>query len=268
MQALAFLTQHDKLPAVAGALQAIGFETTLATGVDTDTLGTFTGECARQGSQLDAALRKAKLACELSNTRFGLGSEGSFGPDPYMGVTAWGIEVLALWDCEKNYAVHTLLQGPDTNFAHQMVDSWQQAQVFTSSAGFPEHGVIVGKPGQSCFDKTLTHWQALEDRVMQGLVSGPVWLETDMRAHRNPSRMAMIAKTADALAQRMATPCPACSLGGFGAQGLLAGALCSNCQQPTQSAKAQILACNACHITQEVPIRTHVPPERCQFCNP
>ena len=239
-----------------------------SSGIDTDTLGTFTGEQPRKGSQLDAAMTKAKLGCELNQTRYGLGSEGSFGPDPYMGVSAWGIEMLALWDSEKNYGVHAMVQGPQTNFAHETVASWQQAEAFAKTAGFPLHGVIVGKPGQEVFHKTLQSWPALQESVTQGLARGPVWLETDMRAHRNPSRMAMIAKTAQALAERLAKACPACGLPGFGPQAMVPGALCSTCQQPTQSARAQVLACNCCNFTQEEPIRSHVSADRCQFCNP
>lgn len=268
MPALAFLTQHEKLPAVAGAFASVGFELVLAKGVDTDTLGTFTGEQARQGTQLDAALAKAKLGAELSGVRYGLGSEGSFGPDPYMGVTAWGIEILALWDQERQYSVHAMVQGPETNFSHVLAQSWPIAKDFAQNAGFPQHGVIVGKPGQAWFDKNATDWPTLQERIIKGLESGPVWLETDMRAHRNPMRMAMIAKVGEALAKRMGKTCPACALPGFGPQRLIAGALCERCQQPTQSARAQLLACNSCDFSQEESIRTHVPADRCQFCNP
>jgi len=38
---------------------------------------------------METALKKAKLACELTGSDFGLGSEGSFGPHPQIHLLPW-----------------------------------------------------------------------------------------------------------------------------------------------------------------------------------
>ena len=45
---------------------------------------------------------------------------------------------------------------------------------------------------------------------------GRVWLETDMRAHCNPTRMRSIRPLGLSLVRRLRTPCPACGSPGWG----------------------------------------------------
>ncbi len=193
MNRLALLTQHDKARAIGPALERADFSLVTVHGFDTDILGTFTGETARRGNQLDAATAKARKACELSGQRYGLGSEGSFGPDPYAGITSWALELLVWWDAEEGRAVQALVQGGATNYAQCTVSNWQEAQAFASMVQFPSHGIIVGKPGEAYFSKDVDDPQELQARVKEGLAIGSLWLETNMRAHRNPTRMAIIA---------------------------------------------------------------------------
>ncbi len=266
---LALLTQHGKLEAVRVPLAAAGFAVFLQGGFDTDTLGTFTGEVSRRGSQLDAALAKARKAAELSGARFGLGSEGSFGPDPHIGMSPWACEVLAWWDAELGYAVHAMEQGLQTNFSQTRAQSIEGARAFASEAGFSSHGVIVGRPGDPHFDKDVPpHSDAFDDAVAQALRNGPVWLESDMRAHRNPTRMAMIARCADRLAGQLRCTCPACSSPGFGPKAPLRGARCERCSLPTSAIRARLLGCGRCGHEREEILRASVPASQCDYCNP
>ncbi|QOZ84234.1 MULTISPECIES: hypothetical protein [Chromobacterium] len=73
----ALLTRHGKHAAIAPKLDGIGWGLTLVDSFDTDSLGTFTGEVPRAGSQRDAALAKAKLACEFSGLRYGIGAKAA-----------------------------------------------------------------------------------------------------------------------------------------------------------------------------------------------
>ncbi|VEB44225.1 Uncharacterized protein conserved in bacteria [Chromobacterium violaceum] len=98
----ALLTRHGKHAAIAPALAGIGWDLALVDSFDTDSLGAFTGETPRAGSQLDAALAKARLACELSGLRYGIGSEGSFGGDPWLGRCGWATELLLCWTPSAN----------------------------------------------------------------------------------------------------------------------------------------------------------------------
>lgn len=268
MTRIALLTQHDKQNAVQAPLAAAGYVVHTISNVDTDTLGTFTGETARKGTQLDAALAKAQMATRLSGERYGLGSEGSFGPDPHIGLTGWGQEVLAWWDAHDEHVVYAAVQGPDTNYEQTAAATWADAQSFAQSVGFADHGVIVGKPGQPFFIKDCGDWVGLEQQVRAGLKQGPVWLETDMRAHRNPTRMAMIRRCAEQLADLLQSHCPACHSTGFGEVLPIYGATCEACGAATAALKGKKTRCTVCGFTEHETIRSTVPPARCEHCNP
>lgn len=268
MQALALLTCHGKEAAVAGPMRTAGFAVFTVSGFNTDALGTFTGEVPRQGSMLDAAVRKARLASELGGCRFGLGSEGSFGGDPWLGISGWARELIVWYDAEQNRDVAAFVQGPETNFARRTVASLDEALEFADDVGFPEHGVIVGQPGETAFEKDFGDLHDLREHLHKVLQSGPVELSTDMRAHRNPTRMAMIRRCGEELAKRLATPCPECGVIGFGAVAAVPGAVCTGCSLPTRHTRAELLRCDVCHYQVERPVRAAVPPERCEHCNP
>jgi hypothetical protein len=268
MKNIALLTQHGKEDAVKLPLQQAGFAVHTVSGFDTDTLGTFTGETARAGSQVDAATTKARLATEISGERYGLGSEGSFGPDPYIGLSGWGREVLVWWDVQDQRAVFALAQGAATNYAQTTISDWGQAQAFAREAGYPAHGVVVGKPGSAVFSKDCKDWPDLEQTVRFGLEKGPVWLETDMRAHRNPMRRAMIAQCAQELSRLLQCACPSCSTLGFGEDTPLNGAICESCGGVTSAVRARKTRCNVCGHTATVVLQATVAASRCERCNP
>ncbi len=83
---VALLTQHGKERVIAPVLEpGLGCSIELVTGFDTDQFGTFTRETPRNGTQLEAARRKARKGMELARASQGIASEGSFGPDPHRG---------------------------------------------------------------------------------------------------------------------------------------------------------------------------------------
>ncbi|OHX11248.1 hypothetical protein BI347_16235 [Chromobacterium sphagni] len=264
----ALLTRHGKHAAIAPALAGIGWDLTLVDSFDTDSLGTFTGEVARACSHRDAALTKAKLACELSGLRYGIGSEGSFGADPWLGSCGWATELLLCWDAERQYAVEAWMRGPETNFRHWTLHDLATLPDIMLQAGFPTHGLIVGRPGEAAFHKALTDEAALRAHLARHLAGGPLHLECDMRAHRNPTRMAMIARASAALAERLASVCPGCGASGFGEIAPLAGAPCQDCGAPTRQACVRRWQCPCCQATREQPLRAVASPQYCDYCNP
>lgn len=76
-ESISLLTKHHK-EKVIGPLFSKTLKADLITidSYDTDQLGTFTREISRQGSQLDAARRKAEIGMEIGRTKYGIGSEG------------------------------------------------------------------------------------------------------------------------------------------------------------------------------------------------
>jgi hypothetical protein len=76
-------TMHGKEAAVAPVLLArLGLVVTTAANLDTDALGTFTGEIPRAGTIREAAISKARLGMTATGLPIGIASEGSYGPHP------------------------------------------------------------------------------------------------------------------------------------------------------------------------------------------
>lgn len=73
-------------------------------GFDTDSLGTFTREVPREGSQLEAAREKARAGIDRSGLPFGLGSEGAFGPGP-LGLSSVNLELVVLLDTRRGIEI-------------------------------------------------------------------------------------------------------------------------------------------------------------------
>ena len=66
-------------PGLGGVLQRID-------DFDTDTLGSFTRETPRAGTQIEAARKKARIGMARTGLRCGLGSKDAFGADPFAGL--------------------------------------------------------------------------------------------------------------------------------------------------------------------------------------
>lgn len=71
-------TRHGKLELIAPALARVGYALR-AVDVDTDALGTFSGEVPRPGPPRDVAVAKARLAMDASGVKVGVASEGTVG---------------------------------------------------------------------------------------------------------------------------------------------------------------------------------------------
>jgi hypothetical protein len=268
-QSIVFLTCHRKEDAVSAALKQNGFELTTYDAFNTDTLGTFSDETQRQLSQMDTALKKAQLACELTGIQFGLGSEGSFGPHPQVHLLPWNQEVLTFWDANQQHAIYAIHGTTETNFAAQKVSSIEEAMQFAKQAAFPSHALILGSYKDAYFQKGIQDENELRRQLTLAFQSDPsVWLETDMRAHMNPTRMKAIEQTAQKLQALLKSQCPSCRLPGYGLSKYIPGALCMTCGHASQRPKAEQWQCAKCHYTEEKPLNSHVSAAHCDICNP
>jgi heme-degrading monooxygenase HmoA len=161
-----------------------------------------------------------------------------------------------------------------TNFAHLTVKDWEEAKCFAESAGFPEHFLIV-RPGDEHhpdFRKGLSDWDSLQDAVNWALASSTAhqaFIETDMRAFANPTRMQNIRRAAEALAQKLQSLCPACGAPGFAKSGVIRGLPCEDCGQSTEEVKADIHRCVRCDYQSVVDREIgFAAPRYCGYCNP
>lgn len=269
---VALLTQHGKERVLAPALQhGVGAFVELARGFDTDALGTFTREVPRLQSQLETARRKATIAMDLSGLAIGLGSEGSFVPSPW-GIGSWNIEIVVLIDTSSGIEVVGTAHGPGRH-VHGVARSLEELRDLAHRAGFPAHGLVIRPDGPEgpVASKGIRSWSALRAAfrsARDAASGGVVFVESELRAHLNPTRMEMIARAGADLATRLATPCPGCSLPGFGWSESVPGMPCSECGMATDEPRADLHACVRCPYRHEHPRQGEAPPARCPWCNP
>ena len=271
---VALLTQHGKEKVIAPLLaELLGCRVENVEGFDTDLLGTFTRDIAREGSQLDAARKKARIGMELSGLSIGLASEGSFGTDPFTGMLPWNRELLIWIDDRLGIEVVANSAGK-TNFSHGLVESWQEAEDFARSAGFPEHHLVVRPEDENHPElrKGLADWPSLEDAVTWALNLAPnrrAFVETDMRAFANPTRLENIRLSAEDLVRRLTSLCPACGAPGFALAGQVRGLPCEDCGAPTNEVKADSHRCVRCEHQMLVErAQEYASARYCDYCNP
>lgn len=265
-QRVALATQHGKERALAPPLaRRIGLIVQTAA-IDTDAFGTFTGTTPRTGTAAQAALAKARAGMAATGLPLGLASEGSFGPHPWLPFGAGGIETLAFINATRGLELTLSAVSRRTNFAHHIITEREDIAPFLARIGFPAHALVVRSPDGSLLASGVAHMDALAPLAWPGNR-----LETDMRAHLNPTRMAAIRALASRLATRLATLCPACHSPGFGEVDVLRGLPCATCGQPTQGVRSIIHGCTVCGHQQTHPRpdgATAASPATCDWCNP
>lgn len=274
-QKVALLTQHGKEHVLASVLDAaVGCRVKRVDGYDTDLLGTFTRDIPRAGTQLEAARTKARLGMKLSGLPMGLASEGTFGADPMIGLFPWNTEVLTWIDDVQGLEVVGIAQGK-ANYGHLLTPDWTATAAFAQHWGFPEHQLVVRPESQDDprIRKGIGSWADLEIGFAwahQGSPNGLVFLETDVRAHANPTRLENIRRAAEDLASKLWSPCPECSAPGFWRVERVPGLPCEWCGAPTEEPQADVLGCVKCshRTTHKRSDRTTADPARCDYCNP
>lgn len=274
----ALATKHEKQRALAGPLlRSLGIKLIVPASLDTDTLGTFTGEVERTGTAAEVALRKARLGMEALNLDLGLASEGSFGPHPFMPFASSGLEILIFVDDAEGYSVMERILTPKTNFAHLECATLSAAEHFAAGAGFPKHALIVrpvGNADPALIKKGIVSRAGLASafaRAIEASHTGRVSVETDMRAHMNPTRMGVLRQLGKQLARRLRNHCTRCKCPGFGLVGVERGLPCEVCREPTEMLRHEIHGCPRCdqkHMLPRSDGRTSASPQYCPDCNP
>lgn len=273
-QRVALLTQHGKQAPLSEILQDwLGCQLEHVSEYNTDQLGTFSRDIARAGSQLEAARSKARIGMTLSGLPIGMASEGAFGPDPFAFMLPHNLELM-IWIDDRLGIEVVATSSAKTNFSHQTVKNWQEAKCFAEAIGFPEHYLIV-RPNDEHhpeFRKDLSNWDSLKEALNWALALSPnrqAFIETDMRAFANPTRMQNIRLAAEALMQKLQTCCPACGAPGFAKSGVIRGLLCIDCGQATEEVKAEIHCCVRCDYQTVINRKQEFAAAgNCGYCNP
>ncbi|MFM8525250.1 MAG: DUF6671 family protein [Cyanobacteriota bacterium] len=279
-QRLCLASQHQKERALARPFEAgLGVVMDVAGDLETNAFGSFSGERPR----LDTAQRTCRLKAEaglaLSGHPLGLASEGSFGPHPAIPFLAIGIECLTFIDSERGLVIQESGISERTNFNQIQTRPDDRIDAWLERVGFPAHGLMVrphrtGTERASAVALGLQCRHGLDQAIRQAVSrseDGTVVVETDMRAHVNPTRMREIRRLGLQLVRRLRTTCPACHSPGWGLIERLPGLPCGWCGQPTERIAQEMFGCVACDHRQVRPRADGLQaadPGHCQFCNP
>jgi hypothetical protein len=269
------LTQHGKESVICPQLaDSNGLEVLHVDGYDTDKLGSFTRDIPRYGSQLDAARKKARVGMELSGSILGIASEGAFDNDPYTGMLPWNYELVILIDDTRNIELIGFFGGEAQSTSMQ-VSNWGELNALLSEAQFTTHQLVVRPDDEyhpECRKgiKDIDSLREAFDWATRLSKNGNVFVENDLRAHTNPTRMANILKATQDLSRKMNSLCPECKAPGFWVTERRKGLPCSHCDTPTNLPVANIWSCAKCMFTKEEVISgaSKADPSKCQRCNP
>jgi len=243
---------HGKERALAPVFhRVLGAEIVVPT-LDTDTLGTFSGEVARPDALVETALLKADMLFEaMPDLDYALASEGSYGPIDRVPLAPGGVELLAFIDRKRGLRHVETLATHRTNWRLQRFAAADPARLLAlRDMGFPEFGVfVVCSSDMSQPIKGLATVEAVieaMDREARRSEDGLAVLYSDMRAHQNPLRMKVLRAVGWKLAKRLATLCPRCQAPGWGFIDSRRGLPCEACAEPTHWIDFEIDGCTVC----------------------
>ncbi len=283
---VALATRHGKERVIGRALRhGLRAQLRHLSDIDTDQLGSFCGGVPRTLTPLEACRAKAELALTRSGLSLAIASEGSFGPHPAVPFLPAGLECMVFLDAERGLTISEELLARRTNFSHRwltesdaLASAWpDDLLTWLAAVGFPSHGLLV-RPGGSphpcpAVAKGIQALPELRQAIRCAAAGGDgrVLLETDMCAHRNPTRMASIRQLSFRLVRRMARLCPACAAPGWGLMGREPGLPCGWCGSPTERTLWEVFGCARCGERQRIPrpdgLR-EADPGQCPRCNP
>lgn len=272
---LVIATKHGKEKVLASMLEErLNVEVVLLTDFDTDQFGTFSGEVNRLSDPLTTARKKADLAMTLSGCDLAVASEGSFGPHPTVYFTPANEELLVFIDKKHELEIAARELSTATNYASSTVSSWSELLDFAKKVGFPGHALILRKSHDDYTElkKGITDVVELKEYFLElSERYRRVYVETDMRAHYNPARLAVIEQAGRKLIEVICVQCPKCSTPGFGLVDVASGLACSLCGNPTNSTKSHIYGCKKCDYSEERKNpngKMFEEPMFCDHCNP
>ena len=272
---LIIASMHQKEQVLRPLLEAnLQVIVSVAHGLNTDLLGTFSGEVARIADPLTTARKKCELAMELGDCDLAIASEGSFGTHPSAFFLPANEEWLLLLDRKNGIEIHARHLSTATNFAGQEFSSLEELEGFAHKVGFPSHGLILRRNKDNLVGilKGITDLNQLHEAAKNLLeTEGSGYVETDMRAMYNPSRMQVIQETAQLLLQKLNSFCPSCQLPGFTVTSAVPGLPCSLCGTPSSAALTHLMVCNHCQHQEKVDFphgKKTEDPQYCQVCNP
>jgi hypothetical protein len=268
-------TKHAKESVIAPLLEErLGMHPFVSPDLDTDKLGTFSGEVERKDDVIETLRKKCWMAMESAQCDIAVASEGSFGPHPALPFSYADDELMMLMDTSNNLEIISREVSMETNFGGSYVEDESALMKFAEKAQFPSHGLIVRnhKDDFSYILKGITNQKTLVESFYNCKHQfRSAYVETDMRALYNPSRMKVIASAAGKLISSALSKCPSCAMPGFDITEYRQGLPCELCGLATSSVLFALYTCNHCNFKKKALFpngKETEDPMYCNYCNP
>ncbi len=272
---LLIVTKHGKEAVIAPKFEAaLQVNCLLATDFDTDNLGTFSGERERKLDPIATLREKCNQAMAIYNCDLAIASEGSFGAHPSIFIASADDELVMLLDKKNNFEIIAREISMDTNFSGSVIKNEWELLKFLNSVKFPSHGVIIKKSETDLSEmvKGITDMELALKTFREFQKShGTAFVETDMRALYNPTRMQVIGKAVEKLIDKIQSHCSECDFPGFAIADAVSGLPCECCGQPTKSVLYHIYSCQNCQHNEHRYFPRGKKTEEatyCDYCNP
>lgn len=272
---LKIVTKHDKEKVIAPIItNALDISCEVLSGIDTDVLGTFSGEVDRKLSPIETLRAKCDLGLQVEGCDLVLATEGSFGNHPTIFYATAGEEWMMLKDAKHSLEITERVLTLQTNFNQAKISNLEELESFLEKVDFPSHYVIL-KASETDYvnmTKGIYDKKQLENVFHQYLpINGYCCIETDMRAFANPTRMQVLEELTKKLVQKIQSLCPACQCPGYGVVNYTTGLPCSSCKQPTRAILSHLYQCQQCSHTSSKNFpygKEKEDPMYCDYCNP
>jgi len=242
--------------------------------IDTDILGTFSGEIDRKEDVISTLRAKCILGNQVTKCDLVIASEGSFGTHPTLFFAQANEELIMLKDFKNDIEIVTREISLETNFYGKIIIDEPDLLAFAEQVNFPSHAIILKSTEQNflkihkgitTMKSLLKHFHELKEEF------NSVYAETDMRAMYNPTRMKVIKKVTKKLVDKIKSKCPNCFLPGFDILKAIPGLPCKNCALPTRSTLSYLYKCEKCFFEKELIYPKGIKfedPTFCDYCNP
>lgn len=265
-QQVAILTKHEKQHCVASVLET-AFNTQIihTDKFDTDKLGTFDHKIPRKLRADESALKKAYMACELTQCNQGLGSEGSF--NSHFGLSLLDQELIAFVDIERQIEIIAIAEKP---MPFNLIEADTVSDLSTKLSTNP----VINSNAQRWMVWSNNGWEKgiTKEELLNGKYQFPLKIEPDLRAMFCPERMKVIKLATENLVERLKATCPKCDTPNFVKKhnkNKPDYLLCEVCLQPTNQLKPPVLSCDKCGFQEQKDDAPMVGSAfYCNYCNP
>ncbi len=274
---LALATMHQKEKVITPILEnELKVKIVVPDNFNSDLFGTFTRDIKRIGTQQEAARKKAIAAMDILGYDLGVASEGSFGEDPSIPFVQSNLELVLLIDKKNNLEISGYAHSSKLKMEGLYVNSIDDVMTYAKKWGFPQYGIILrsNKNGKNRIYKDLYTENDLiitAKKLFSRPFTKKIFIEMDMRAHRNPTRMEVIKQATIDLIKNIKSTCPKCATPGFVITSIEKGLICKQCSLPTDLPKYEIYTCVKCKYSQKKLVTQYgklANPSYCSQCNP